>query len=131
MIKNTKHPSAKEFAKFCAQIAEDRKAEDVIIIKIGDLSLVADYFVICTGTSHPHLKALAEWIRRKAREKYDVRPIAIDGGEGSDWVIIDFSTVMVHIFGVEARERYKLEQLWGDAEKIEKLMAEQFPNRKN
>ncbi len=131
MSEKLKHPAAEEFAKFCAQIAEDRKAEDVTIIKIGDLSLVSDYFVICTGTSHPHLKALAEWIRRKSREKYDVRPIAIDGGEGCDWIIIDFGTVMVHIFGVEARERYKLEELWGDAERIEKLIAEKFPNRKS
>jgi ribosome-associated protein len=123
MFEKLKHPSAKELAMFCAQIIEERKAEDVIVIKVGDVSLVADYFVICTGTSHPHLKALAEWIRRKAREQYNVRPIAIDGSEGSDWVVIDFSTVMVHIFSVEARERYKLEQLWGDAEKIEKLIA--------
>lgn len=129
MAGKLKHPSAEELAKFCAQIAEDRKAENVTIIKIGDLSLVADYFVICTGTSHPHLKALAEWIKRKTRETYAARPIAIDG-EGSDWVVIDFSTVMVHIFGVEARERYKLEQLWGDAEKIEKLIAEKISNRK-
>lgn len=130
MIEKLKQPSVEELAKFCAKIAEDRIAEDVTIIKLGDLSLVADYFVICTGTSQPHLKALAEWIRRKTREKYDVRPIAIDGGDGNDWIVIDFSTVMVHIFSAEARERYKLEQLWGDAEKIEKLITEKFPNRK-
>ena len=130
MTEKLKYPSAEELAKFCAQIAEDRKAEDVTIIKIGDLSLVADYFVICTGTSHPHLKALAEWIRRKAREKYDARPIAIDGGEGSSWVVIDFSSVIIHIFDIEARERYKLEQLWGDAEKIEKLVLEKLIPRK-
>lgn len=131
MVKKIKHLSAEELAKFCVQIAEDRKAEDATIIKIGDVSLVADYFVICTGTSHPHLKALAEWIRRKAREQYDIRPIAMDGGEGSDWVVIDFGNVMVHIFSVEARERYKLEQLWGDAEKIEKLIAKKNSNKKD
>lgn len=130
MAEKLKAPSAEKLAKFCAQIAEDRKAEDVTIIKIGDVSLVSDYFVICTGTSHPHLKALTEWIKRKTREEYDTRPIAIDGVEGSDWVVIDFSTVMVHILSTEARKRYQLEKLWGDAEKIEKLIAEKFFNRK-
>ena len=120
MAEKLKALSAEKLAKVCAQIAEDRKAEDVSIIKVGDVSLVADYFVICTGTSRPHLKALTEWIRRKTREQDNVRPIAIDGGEGSDWVVIDFSTVMVHVFSLEAREHYQLEKLWGDAEKIEK-----------
>ena len=93
-------------------------------MKLGEVSSISDFFVICTGTSHPHLGAIAEWIRRKTREEFDVRPVAIDGEKESDWVVIDFGNVMIHVFSSDARERYNLESLWADAEKIEKLITE-------
>ncbi len=118
--------SPEQLAKYCAEIAEDRKAEDIAIIKVGDVSLVADYFVICTGTSQPHLNAIAEWVRRKIRESYDVRPLAVDGEANTQWIVIDFGDVIVHILSVEAREKYQLEDLWGDAEKVEKILSDRL-----
>ncbi len=124
MSNQTIPPTSEELANFCARIAEDRKAEDVTVMKLGEVSSISDFFVICTGTSHPHLGAIAEWIRRKTREEFDVRPVAIDGEKESDWVVIDFGNVMIHVFSSDARERYNLESLWADAEKIEKLITE-------
>ena len=115
-----------ELAKYCASIAEDKKAEDVAIIKIGDVSLLADYFVICTGNSQPHLNAIAEWTRRKVRETYNIRPLAIDGKALSQWIVLDYGNVILHVLSTEAREKYQLEDLWGDAEKIEKILAERL-----
>ena len=129
MSKQTNSPTPEELASFCARLAEDKKAEDVIVMKLGEVSTISDYFMICTGTSHPHLGAIAEWIRRKTREELDVRPLAIDGEKESDWVVIDFGSVMIHIFSREAREKYNLESLWADAEKIEKLITEKRSQR--
>ena len=119
-------PTPEELAKFCAAVAEDRKAEDIAIIKIGDVSLVADYFVICTGSSQPHINAIAEWTRRKVRESFNDRPLAIDGKANSQWIVIDYGNVIFHILSTEAREKYQLEDLWGDADKIEKILSDRL-----
>ena len=116
----------KELAEFCAKLMDDKKAEDITLLEIGNVSLIADYFVICTGNSHPHLNALAEWIRRQTRETYNIRPLTVDGTSGSEWIIVDFGNVVVHILSQEARDKYQLEELWKDAEKLEKLIAERL-----
>ena len=111
------------FAVFCAEIANDKKAEDVVTIKVKNVSLIADYFIVCTGKSTPHINAIAEGIRRKAREKYNIRPYAIDGKSESQWIVLDFGAVMVHVLSDEARMKYQLETLWNDAEKMEKFLS--------
>ncbi|HBM16468.1 MAG TPA: ribosome silencing factor [Lentisphaeria bacterium] len=129
MFDNTKPPTSEELANFCALIAEDRKAEEVVVIKLGEISSVSEIFVICSGTSAPHLGAISEWIQRKSREQFNIKPVAIDGAKESEWVVIDFGNVMVHIFSRESREKYNLENLWSDAEKIEKLLNEKRVQR--
>jgi ribosome-associated protein len=119
-------PTPEELSKYCATVAEDRKAEDIAIIKIGNVSLVADYFVICTGSSQPHINAIAEWTRRKVRESFNIRPLAIDGKAHSQWVVIDYGNVIFHILSTEAREKYQLEDLWGDAERVEKILSDRL-----
>lgn len=124
MSNQTNSLTSVELANFCAAAAEDKKAENVVVMKLGEINTISEYFVICTGTSHPHLGAIAEWVKRKTREKFEIRPIAVDGEKESDWVVIDFGIVMVHIFSEEFRDKYDLENLWADAEKIEKLITE-------
>ncbi|HJO94969.1 MAG TPA: ribosome silencing factor [Victivallales bacterium] len=126
MAENKEDVTSKQLAELCIKIAESRKAEDIKSLKLTDISLVSDYFIVCTGNSLPHLSAIAEWIKRKVREKYNIRPLAIDGEAQSQWIIIDFGSVMVHILTPEAREKYQLEELWGDAEKLEELLAERL-----
>ncbi len=116
--------AAQELAKVCAEMAEDRKADDVAILKVDGVTIITDYFVICTGTSQPHIKAICEWIKRKVRDQYNIRPIAVDGDATSQWIIIDFGSVVMHILSPDAREKYKLEDLWGDAERMEQVLLE-------
>jgi len=120
--------SPDELANFCVELAESRKAENINLVKVGEVSFIADYFLICTGTSQPHLTALAEFLRRKVREKYDIRPLSIEGKAASEWIVIDFGCVIIHVLTSEIREKYQLENLWGDAHKIEKILADRNSN---
>jgi len=128
MTEETKQITAEELAQSCASVADDRKAENITVIKVGEVSLIADYFVICTANSQPHLSAITEWTRRKLREKYNLRPISVDGTPISQWIVMDYGNVVFHILTDEAREKYQLEDLWGDAEKIEKIFSERVSN---
>ena len=111
-------PSAAELAEACAEIAYDRKASDIIRLDMSEHSAVAEQFVICTGTSDPHLRAITERIRRDIRSRYGLRG-EVDGSPESHWMIVDFGNVMVHVFTKESRELYQLEDLWKDAPKVE------------
>jgi len=113
-------PPAKELAEICAEIAYDRKAKDIIRMDMSELSAVAEQFIICTGTSDPHLRAITERIRRDIREKYGIRG-EVDGVPESHWMIVDFGNVMVHVFTQEARDLYQLESLWKDAPKLDAI----------
>src|SRR6185369_18033312 len=83
-----------------------------------DLSSVADYFVIASGTSEPHLRAIVDEITDHLREEHDLRPVRKDGSVQGSWVVLDFFDVIVHIMRTDARERYDLESLWGDAARV-------------
>ena len=83
--------------------------------------MIADYFVLCTGNSVPHLSAIADSIAREVRAKMSVRPRVIDGTAASQWTVIDFGSVIVHILSKKMREQYQLESLWGDAPKVDAL----------
>ena len=106
-------------ARLCADAALDKKAENVVILDMREISSFTDFFVIVSGTSDPQLKAIASSIRGKVRDAIDLKPIAEDGFPGSQWVIIDYGSVIVHIFHHEKRDVYGLETLWGDARRIE------------
>ncbi len=120
-------PTPAELAAFCAKLAEDKLAEDVSVIEIGSKSSIADYFVICTANSEPHLNALAGYIERSVRDEFQIRTFSHTEGGSSGWMLLDFITVIVHVMTQEVRERYSLESLWGGApdaavaEKMEKV----------
>jgi ribosome-associated protein len=105
--------------RLCAEGALDKKAEDVLILDMRGISSFTDFFLIASGTSEPQLKAIAASIRGKVRDTTGLRPIAEDGFPGSQWVIIDYGSVIVHIFHSEKRAVYGLEDLWNDARRIE------------
>lgn len=88
-------------------------------IDMRGISSFTDFFVICSGTSEPHLKAIAGEIQDRLREEYGIRPHAVDGYPTSQWVIVDFSDVLVHIFHQEKRGFYALEDLWSDAPRLQ------------
>ena len=109
---------SKRLALLCRELADNKKAEDIVVLEVRELSSVTDYFVIATGTSEPHLRAILDEIRDKLREEYCVRPRAVDGTTHTAWVVLDYFDVIVHIMRADVRERYDLESLWGDAPRV-------------
>jgi ribosome-associated protein len=109
---------SKKLAGFCRDFADNKKAENIVILDVRDLSSVTDYFVIASGTSEPHLRAIVEEITDGLREQHDVRPLRKDGSMQGAWVVLDFFDVIVHVMRADARERYDLEGLWGDAARV-------------
>ncbi len=104
--------------RLCAEAALDKKALDPVILDMRGLSSFTDFFLIVSGTSEPQLKAIAASIREKVREKLGRRPLAEDGFPLSQWVVIDYGTVIIHVFHTQKRAIYGLEHLWGDAPRI-------------
>src|SRR5580658_9598836 len=109
---------SKKLALLCREYADNRKAEDLLVLDVRKLSSVTDYFVIASGTSQPHLRAIVDEITTKLREEHDLRPARADGVTGGSWVVLDFFDVIVHVMHTEVRQRYDLEGLWGDAKAI-------------
>ena len=85
------------------------------MLDLRGISSFTDFFVICSGTSEPQLKAIANEIDKRLREDYSLRPVAVDGFPASQWMVLDYLQVVVHIFHRDKRAFYSLEGLWGDA----------------
>jgi ribosome-associated protein len=109
---------SRKLALLCRELAENRKAENTVVLDVRKLSSVTDYFVIASGTSEPHLRAIVDEITDKLREEHDVTPTAVDGALRTAWVVLDFFDVLVHVMREDVRERYDLETLWGDAPRV-------------
>lgn len=109
---------SKKLALLCRELADNRKAENIVILDVRELSSVTDYFVIASGTSEPHLRAIVDEISEKLREDYELRPRALDGTTRTSWVVLDYFDVIVHVMRADVRDHYDLETLWGDAPRI-------------
>jgi ribosome-associated protein len=109
---------SKKLAQLCRDFADNKKAENIVILDVRDLSSVTDYFVIASGTSEPHLRAIVQEITDRLRDEHDLRPVRKDGSMHGAWVVLDFFDVIVHVMRTDARARYDLEGLWGDAARV-------------
>jgi len=109
---------SKEFAAQCARIANENKAEDVVVLDLRDRSSICDYFIICTGTSDRQMRTIADYIDEYA-DKTGQQRFNISGYDQSHWILIDYVDVVIHIFNDESRKYYDLELLWGDAPRLE------------
>lgn len=112
-------PEGALLAIAAARFADDIKAEDIVILDVSEVSSITDYFVICSGTSTPHLKAIAREVRANLNEHHGVKPAKPDGGHESHWVVLDYGIMMVHAFHPDKRGLYALEDLWSDAKTLE------------
>ncbi|MBM4136203.1 MAG: ribosome silencing factor [Nitrospira sp.] len=95
----------------------DKKAKDVLILELKGITIIADYFVICSGESTPHVKAIAEGIQ-ESFTKAGIKTLGIEGTRYFHWVLMDYGDVIIHIFEKETRAFYELERLWIDAKRI-------------
>lgn len=110
---------SKTLALTCARLADNKKAENIALLDLREISSVADYFVIVTGSNEPHLRAIVDEITEKLRLNHNVRPFSTDGARITPWIVLDFIDVLVHVMNNEFRELYDLENLWGDGGKID------------
>ena len=109
---------SRKLALLCRSLADNKKAEDIEVLDVRQLSSVTDYFVIASGTSEPHLRAIVDEISDKLRDEHHLRPRAVDGTFQANWVVLDFFDVIIHVMRQDVRERYDLESLWGDAPRL-------------
>ncbi len=109
---------SKKLALLCRDLADNKKAEHVTILDVRKTSSVTDYFVIATGTSEPHLRAIMDEITTGLREQQQLRPRAVEGDAQDSWQVLDYFDVIVHVMRTDAREKYDLESLWGDAPRV-------------
>lgn len=109
---------APDYVQKVVTLLSDKKASGVSVMDLREASDSMDYFVIATGTGAPHLKALQNSVERMCKTA-GYRPFRKAGSADSGWVVVDYNNVMVHLFTDETRERYDLENLWKDAEKLD------------
>lgn len=107
-----------ETAKLAAKALDGKKGLDIKIIKVRDVSSIADYFVIATGTSNTHVKALADEVEFKLDQE-GISVSHVEGYRSDSWILLDYVDVVVHVFSEQAREYYSLERLWQDGEQID------------
>ena len=109
---------SRKLALLCRELADKRKAENILVLDVRKVSSVTDYFVLASGTSEPHLRAIADEIMDTLKEAHQLRPSAVDGALQTAWVVLDYFDVIVHIMRPDVREHYDLEGLWGDAPRV-------------
>jgi ribosome-associated protein len=113
----TEERAALDLARRIVELAEDKKAADIALLELAPLTTLADYFVICSGGSERQLDAIADGIISSLRDER-VRPIGREGTAASHWVLLDYGSVIVHIFTPPERDYYGLEKHWSEAKTI-------------
>ena len=109
--------TAIEIAKAVAKVLDEKKAEDIQVIETTEHTIISDYFVVASGTSSTHVKALADEVEFQMT-KLGFEPLHIEG-RATGWILLDYNEVLVHIFTKENREFYNLERLWSDAKTLD------------
>jgi ribosome-associated protein len=102
-------------ARLAVDAAADKKAEDILLLDLRDLSMVADYFVICSGSNDRQLRAIAGGIEDRLRDEQKARPHHVEGSDVGGWMLMDYGDLIIHIFAPSHRAHYNLEALWAKA----------------
>ena len=110
--------SPKEIAYSVTKALDEKKGMDIKLLKIDEVSTLADYFLICTGTSNTHVRTLCDYAEYTL-EQLGEPMLGREGHRGNSWELLDYGTIVVHVFTEEAREFYALERLWADAEQVD------------
>jgi iojap-related protein len=106
-----------EIAQCIADVMEDKKAEDIVILEIKDLTVIADYFVICTGKNATHVSSICDSIQEKMEEN-GIKVGHIEGLRSNNWILMDYGSVVAHIFSPADRGFYNLDRIWADAKRL-------------
>lgn len=112
-----------QLAKVAATAADGKKAGDIVLLDLSQVSDICDYFLICTAQNKPQMDAILDGIEEKVKVNCGESPLSMEGRGGSDWVLLDYGSVVVHVFKPEARDFYHLESLWGEAPRVDLGLA--------
>lgn len=118
MLPSLENAEPIELARELVRVLDLKKARDIKLLRVADQTVIADYFIICGGTSNTNIKALAGEAEYKLSLR-GVAPLRIDGYSEGQWIVLDFGSVMVHIMSRDNRDFFKLEKLWSDAEVVD------------
>lgn len=109
---------SKQLLEIAAKACDDKRAENIVVLDMREVSLMADYFLICHGNNERQVDAISKGIKEAVEEHgYEVKKI--EGNEQARWVLVDLNEVVVHVFHKDERDYYNLEKLWGDANRVE------------
>ena len=111
------HAASREKALLCVRFALEKKAYDLVVMEVGELTSLADYFLICTGRSDTQVQAITQSVEQNLAH-LGIRPLAVEGYPHGQWVVMDYGDVVVHIFNEPVREFYDLERLWSRAPRV-------------
>jgi len=120
--------AARDLAMDFARLADEKKAADIVVVDLDGIAFFADYFVIATGLNERHLRGLADELKKHAKSM-KVRPLYADGLRSARWILLDYGSVIVHLFNPEARTYYELDQLWADAPRVDWQSPRDMPAR--
>lgn len=109
---------SRELAEIAVKALDSKKGKEIRLIRIDKITTLAEYFVICTGTSNTQINALCDAVEKELTEKGE-EPLHREGYRGGTWVLLDYGCVVVHVFNDEARKFYSLEHLWADGEEVD------------
>jgi ribosome-associated protein len=116
-VTHPKPSPSSEQAVFIAQSAQEKQAGEVLVLEVGSMTSLADYFVFASGDSERQVRGIAAFIERMVSTHYQVTPI-IEGQETANWILLDYGDIIVHIFKTDIRKYYGLEKMWADAPQI-------------
>ena len=112
-----KERDSRERALLCVNASLEKKAKDIIILNVSDVSSFADYFILCSGTSDRQVRAVAAAIQENLK-KVEILPLGIEGEEAGRWILLDYDDVIIHVFLESVRTFYDLERLWSETPRL-------------
>lgn len=121
---------AKKKYRLCAEAAEEKHAENLVILDVAGVTDFTQYFIIASGTSDRQVQAISDSIQEKMKE-HKVLPVGIEGYNEGKWILLDYDDVIIHVFYEPVRELYDLERLWHDAKKVRRRKAAKAASKKS
>lgn len=117
--------TSEKFASIIARILDDNKAKDIVILNVANVSSLSDFFIIATGSSTPHIRALTETVRKEIKDNFKRLPMGEESERLSKWNLLDYGEVVIHIMNQEQRDIYKIEKFWSHALTLEREVWEE------
>lgn len=117
--------TSEKFASAIARFLDDNKAKDIVILNVANVCSLSDYFIIATGSSTPHVRALTENIRKKIKDVFSRLPMGEESERMSKWNLLDYGEVVIHIMNQEQRDTYKIEKFWSHALTLDREVWEE------